>query len=287
MQDRKLIRIALVGKTPPRLIDDLLDYNPESRGANGWNLLADPAPLFRQDVFYLRRDESDCRHSLMKKLRTKAPVSDDEQPSGSTKYVVAAYCMNCRLHYEITADFCHQHTGQAPCRLSDETNPLHHLRLVESVYSKEDLGENVLNKYNNFIECHRWVCSGAGCPLTLEINISPPRLDKKLLSQITSPERVQARGKRVIAEEPDRYSGLGPLAVPQILSNLRTYLVDAKAAKDKSELKRIAARNKKFMLAFANDCASLFNYLDFTLIKEDSPEPDVSIIYFFILDYPA
>jgi ubiquitin carboxyl-terminal hydrolase 25/28 len=278
MQDRKLILIALAGKTPPRLINDLLDYDPRSSGRNGGNLLADPAPLFREGIHNLRNGESDCRHSLMSKPQTTTPGPRNEPPHGSGKYVVAAYCLECRLHFEITADFRFQNERQVPCSLSDETNPMHHLRLVKSMYSRENPGKFGLTKYNNFIECHQWVCSGAACPLTLEIKISPPRLDNKLISLITSPARVQARGKRVIAEDPDRYGGSAPLTVLQVLSNLRTYLSDAKEAKDKSELRRIATRNKKFMLAFADDCDNLFNHLDFILIKEDGPELHVSII---------
>lgn len=274
--DRRLTLTAPIGKTPPRLINDLLDYDPNSRAQNGRNLLADPPPLFKDGIYERRKDESDCHHSLMSKTQTDAPVSNDEQPTGSTRYVVAAYCMKCRFHFKIIASFRYRNGRHSPCSLSDDDNPMHHLRLVQSIYSSDDPDQYDLDKYSNFVEYHRWVCSAAFCPLTLEIKISPPRLEDSLLSLILSPEKVLARGKKVIAEDPNRYAGLGPLTVLQILGNLRTYLLDAKAARDKSELKRIAARNKKFVLAFADDCSSLFNYLGFTHIKEQDPEVDVS-----------
>lgn len=264
--------IALLGKTAPRLINDLLDYDPKSRIKNGKNLLADPAPQFREGFRHLRTSESDCRHSLMSKVQTEAPASNDEQPTPTTIYVVAAYCIKCRHHFKITADYRQQHGPQAPCCLSDEANPMHHLRPVESVYPRDDPAKYGLDKYTNFIEYHRWECSAPFCPLVLEIKIYPPKLDEPFLSLITSPERILARGKKAVAEDPERYIGFGPLTVVQVLSNLRAYLVDAKAARDKTELKRIAVRNKKFVLGFAEDCNSLFDYLDFTLIKEQDHE---------------
>lgn len=274
---------VIAGKTPPRLINDLLDYDPRPRARNGKNLLADPAPLFREGVHHEpRTSPSDCRHSLMRKPQTEAPVSDDEHPDDSTRYVVAAYCSQCRYHFQIIANF-HQQNGQrAPCCLSDEANPMHHLHIVESIYARDNTTKYGLDKYNMFIEYHRWVCSAPFCPLVLEIQIFPPRLHDAVLSLILSPERVLARGKKIVAEDPVRYAGLGPLTVLQILSNLRTYLSDAKAARDKSELKRIAARNKKFVLAFADECDNLLHYLDFTPITEQDAEVLYSLFAYFM-----
>lgn len=208
----------------------------------------------------------------MRKANTEAPASNDERPTAASKYMVVAYCSQCRYHFQIIANFHQRNAQQAPCCLSDETNPMHHLQIKESIYARDNPSKFALDKYNNFLEYHRWTCSAPFCPLVLEIKISPPRLHDSILSLILSPERVLARGKKVVAEEPLRYAGLGPLTVLQILSNLRTYLSDAKAARDQSELKRIAARNKKFVLAFADECDSLLQYLDFTPITEEDAE---------------
>jgi len=75
--------------------------------------------------------------------------------------------------------------------------------------------------------------------------------------------------------DPGRYEGLDPLKPVQVLSNIRSYLKDAKdqAEKDNTaDLKRIAKRNKKYVLAFADECDDLFNYLGFTTIEEQGPD---------------
>lgn len=217
----------------------------------------------------------------MLKAQAEEPIVIDE-PENGARCVVAAYCVKCRYHFQIIASFHQQNGLQDPCSLSDAEYPLHDLHLVESIYPRDSPTKFTLDKYTNFLEYHRWTCSAPFCPLILEIKISPPRLYTAILSLIISPEKVLARGKKVVAEDPVRYTGLGPLTVLQILVNLRTYLSDARAARDKTDLKRIAARNKKFVLAFADECDDLLHYLDFTPVTEDDPEvhcPLFSFIY--------
>jgi ubiquitin carboxyl-terminal hydrolase 25/28 len=227
----------------------------------------------------------DCRHSLMEKVeQSKAPVSNDEQPDGSTKYVVASYCAQCRYHFTITVDFSQRREGQSPCRLSDEANPMHHLRLAESMDSTEYAEKHGMTKYDSLTEVHSFVCSGVNCPVVLEIKVFPPRLTRSLLLMVTDPAKMNGRGRRVIKEDPERYAGMGPLVPVQVLLNLRQYLLDAKATTDPTQIKKIAKRNKKFVLGFADECDQLFEYLDFIPVQEESSDPGVRVIDSYFVD---
>lgn len=259
------------GKTAPRLIFDLLEHDPRFSGRNGRNLLADPAPMFKDKPLPPRRHPHECKHSLMKKpAQTNAPISEDERPDPGTIYVVASYCTRCKHHFTIGVDFTQASRGHLPCHLSNKDNPLHHLRLVESWNIKEQKRENVpFDKYDPVIELYRFVCSGAYCPVTVEIKISSPRLPLSILPTLVDAAELEARGNRVIAGEPERYVGLDPLTPTQVFSNLRQYLQDAKAARVQGDLRRIARRNKKYFLAFADECDDLFNYLDFKALTEE------------------
>jgi ubiquitin carboxyl-terminal hydrolase 25 len=273
-----LIRTLATGKTAPRLINDLLDHDPRYSSKHGRNLLVDPAPRYRGTQLPPRKSKLDCRHTLMKKEhQTNAPLSTDEHPDESTEYKVAAYCSTCQYHFDITIDFWPRKDRQTPCNLSDEFNPLHHLRLVKSTNSREHIEKHGVNKYYPLTEAHRFVCSGAKCPLVVDIRISPPRLSNGILSDILDTAKLEARGRREIKNDPDRYQGLSPIKPVQALGFLRQYLYDAKGAKSRTELKKIARRNKKYMLTFADECDELFEYLDFIAIKEASPEPEVSV----------
>jgi ubiquitin carboxyl-terminal hydrolase 25/28 len=89
--------------------------------------------------------------------------------------------------------------------------------------------------------------------------------------------RVVARGEKEIADNPERYAGLAPVRPLQALGYLRTYIKDAKHA---SEMvlppRNIARRNKKYMLAFGEDCEELFQYLGFTSVEEVQEKGEVS-----------
>ncbi|KAF4637933.1 hypothetical protein G7Y89_g166 [Cudoniella acicularis] len=280
MEDRRLPRGP--GKTAPRLINDLLDYDPKYREQRGGkNILADVAQRFRT-VATPRKRPTDCRHALMKIVpNTVAPVSDDEQPNGDTKYVVSTFCQRCRYHFDITVDFTRWKDHQTPCKLSDPENPMHHLQLVESIYTKDQPDRLQASKYNPTLELHLFSCSRKTCPVQVDIKISAPRLIRSMLGPIMDNTKLHARGAKEIQKDPQRYTGLQPVTAAVALGYLKTYLADARAARNQPGPKRIAKRNKKYALAFGTECDTLFEYLDFKTIKEDTQEPDEEPAYFW------
>ncbi len=253
--------MAFAGKTAPRLINDLLDHDPRYKLKDGRNILADPAPIYRTGAgnAVARKHPFACRHQLMAKDgRIIAPASNTERPNTSTKYVINAFCSDCSYHFEISVKFWKTGNAQSPCQLSDELNPLHHFRRIESAYEDELRREFGDNKYLTPLERHRFECSGAKCPTTLEIKIFSPRLSESLLKLVTDPKLVYERSKHEIANDPVRFEKQSPLEIIQVIGYLRQYLVDAKSGKGQSGRKRIAKRNKKYVLAFSDKCESIF-----------------------------
>ncbi|KUJ10644.1 ubiquitin C-terminal hydrolase-like protein [Mollisia scopiformis] len=272
------------GKTAPRLIIDLLDYDPRYPVKGGWNVLADFPPVFREGQLYLRKDLRACHHSLCKKeAQTNAPISNDQQPDRTTQWVVSTYCTRCRYHFKVSIDLYQRRSGQEPCHLLDPENPLHHFRLVESIDGREYKEKHGPNKYDLLTEAHRFVCTGSKCPAVLEIRVSPPRLPKNVTASIMDPAIVYTRGQREIKNQPERYAGQTPVTPSSAIGYLRQYLSDAKTTRDTGEVKKIARRNKKYMLAFADECDALFNYLDFRPIEEPGAEPGEEAAYFWQL----
>lgn len=267
------------GKTAPRLIQDLLDYDP--RFPASWNVLAEVSPIFREGQTLHVKDPRACRHALCaKENQSRPPVSSDARPNENTVYVVAAYCSRCRYHFEISVDHHPRRAGQVPCHLSDGTNPLHHFRLVDSIDGKQYKEKNGINKYDLLTEAHTFRCTGSACPVTLEIKVSPPRLAKGVMVSILDANTVFNRGKREMEKEPERYVGQKPVTPAAAIGYLRQYLTDAKTTTATpgaaGGVKRIARRNKKFMLAFADECDALYEYLDFKLVEEPGVDEGVS-----------
>ena len=69
-------------------------------------------------------------------------------------------------------------------------------------------------------------------------------------------------------EEPERYQESRPVTPIGVLHLLRTYLSDA--LNKNTAKKRIAVRNKRFLLAFSDECDDIFEYLEFGLVLEPS-----------------
>lgn len=213
---------------------------------------------------------------MLKAARSKPPVSDDEKPDLDTKYLVATYCQFCKHHFDITVDFTQGKRGSNPCRLADEQNPMHHLRLAATRNNAAD------GKYDPPAESYSFVCSASSCPVTVDIKVSAPRLPDNLLTSIVNATALEARGRRVIAGEPERYVGMDPLTPMVVFSNIRQYLSDAKSAPVNGEPRRIARRNKKYFLAFADECDELFEFLDFKAVTEESTDSSQVSGYLFI-----
>ncbi len=97
--------------------------------------------------------------------------------------------------------------------------------------------------------------------------ISPPRLDKGHVALLTDAKRTYARGVKVMKEDadPNRFVGSSPAEPCEVLHVLRTYLHNAL---HQTHSRKIAARNKRFRLAFGDDCDELLEYIGFNMVEE-------------------
>jgi ubiquitin carboxyl-terminal hydrolase 25/28 len=262
-----------IGKTAPRLLEDLYDYDSRRPRRAGENVLIDSPEIFTGGIARSRILKGDCHHAFFRKDAQSKTPNVDKIPAEGSRYISASYCGRCLHHFDIIADYGCRPERKIPCRPGSKY-PLHHLRHVTSE-TKSDLdvpqGED---KYDAWIEKHIWVCSASDCPVVIEIRITPPRLDREKADILANTERLALRGRRTIESEPARYEGYTSLLPAEVLSLLRAYLTDALLG----ESKRVAARNKKFKLSFADECDEIFEYLDFAPQYEQKPDGDVSQI---------
>ncbi|KAH8819632.1 hypothetical protein F5884DRAFT_20818 [Xylogone sp. PMI_703] len=206
-------------------------------------------------------------------LRTHTPTSPDARADGPPKYLAATYCLNCRYRFDIVVDYTQRPDRTESCNLASVFNPIHHLRLFQSTNrqdQKELYGED---KYNVITEAHQFVCTSPTCPVIVEVRICPPRLSNELMKLVLDPAKVDSRSRKIIASEPERFEGMDALRPLNILDYLRRYMFDA-LHKGPNEKKKISSRNKKFALAFADECDDLLHYLGFADSIEEGPNPD-------------
>ncbi|RKF75826.1 putative ubiquitin carboxyl-terminal hydrolase 2 [Golovinomyces cichoracearum] len=263
------------GKTPPRLISDLLNYVPRLV-EDGYNLLADPAQQF-QNKPLKRRSPNDCRHNLMRKdSQTQAPISDDISWNSSSQYFVSAICSSCRHHFKISVSVSSGEHNDF-CNMSQSEYPLHHLILTDSFRIRDYVAQAPVSKYHGFYETFEYSCTRIKCPIVVKIKITPPRLEKSLLQLIEDAPTLEKRGIKEIRKDPSRFSGQQPVDPFTALKHLASYLSDALHAQ--WEPRKIAARNKKFRLSFSDDCNDIFNYLDFFFFKDQVEGDDLNYFW--------
>jgi ubiquitin carboxyl-terminal hydrolase 25/28 len=193
----------------------------------------------------------------------------NERPDQSTRYFLATYCQECLHHFDISVDFGLMPEGGTACDVESEKQ-LHHFQTCSRQASATQKGHD----YQSVLQRNHFQCSAPACAARVEICIKSPRLDVGRLKPIITSERVYQRGQRAIAEEPERYATQEPLTSLEVLGMLRTYIKDA-LTKVPGDVKRIAFRNKKFLLGFANDCDELLQYLGFTHIQETTEDGDM------------
>lgn len=263
------------GKTTPRLIEDLLDYDPRNCKTKKYHLLADPAPQYIDPAKLqpLRTDHKDCRHDLILKLDQSSPaLSADGKADFTTPHIVATFCGKCRWHFEITLQ--HSPPGgiipREPCVLGS-SNPLHHFRYVQNK-SQRGIQPGATPKYEGYTELHYFKCSNTKCPAFLVIKITPPRLSKDALKNLSDSAKLEARRAAALRHtvqigNPNRYDKIPHQKPSDACFLLYRYIRDALTA-EPDESKRVRGDNKNFSLVFGRDCDELLKYLDFTEIKE-------------------
>lgn len=265
------------GRSTPRLIADLLDYDPRRRGINprsNASILADDPPRF-VDQEIIRTGPLDCHHNLLRKdSQTSKPPKDHKFEPGEV-WCSGSYCVNCKQHFTVTArygDF------EQCCNLHDAGNPLHHLIFngQQQIPEADRTNENGDPKHN-VVEEYQYYCSGHSCNLQVEVKIGHSRLLPKYFSTVLDAAKTVARGQKQIDAEPTRYQGAVPVRPLQALSYIWTYIKNAKASSEMLQVpKRIAVRNKKFLLAFGEDSGAMLEYLGFEMIEEVTENVEVS-----------
>lgn len=272
------------GKTAPRLLQDLLTYDPRHEQRATRNLLTSAPPQFDPDSNERRPAVSskNCRHTLLEKVeQTHTPPSDD-QFDPSVTYQVASFCKKCRFHFHVAISFVNDDDKDQPCRKSNKLCPLHHF-----VFDREEshggpslgLGGTQTNPRTHFFSC-----SASQCPVRLFVRVMPPRItdsDTQLLTDQALLRRRWEHAKQFAGERADTTMARR-VDAPDFLNR---YLQDSlNPVQGKS---RIPLLNRKFLKTFGKDCDSLLKKLGFKHGVEQDPDGEESEVWHLPQPPPA
>ncbi|KAK3941302.1 ubiquitin carboxyl-terminal hydrolase 2 [Diplogelasinospora grovesii] len=111
------------------------------------------------------------------------------------------------------------------------------------------------------------------CHQEVLLEVTAPRLKSEWIQLIADEDRVRTSIRIAKEEEPDRFSDLTQAQedayATGALATLNLYLKNILSDEEDSEpRKKIAVRNKRFLLQFGSDCSHIFHYLGFEIATD-------------------
>ncbi|KAJ8610423.1 hypothetical protein MRB53_038585 [Persea americana] len=132
------------GKTAPRLILDLLAFDPVK--ANSFHVLPQHPPQLGQQSFVPKSDA--CKHDFTIKQNQSLLPPLDTRPNQQSFYKIAILCKKCRLHANIAINYGE---SQDPCPTSE--CPLHHFqRSTSHDISDGNITSKLKQRYEDILQ---------------------------------------------------------------------------------------------------------------------------------------
>lgn len=237
----------VVGKTAPRLLEDLNSYDPRRFPTGGFNQLTQ-LPQQNEDgaVPTIPRFKNHCQHKWnVKDSQCNLPLILG-RPNPKIVSKVAAFCEHCRCHLSLSIDFPDARSSPCP----SEESPLHHFKHLPDIsLSRQKAGDpNIADSSNAWEDLQCFQCSTIDCSAKLAIRITSPRLRSQWVKLLTDKSLIKSRAQQVIADSPDRFEGHGVPLPSDVLVNLGTYVPTPYTKRTAGQF-RLITRNSSYVSA--------------------------------------
>ncbi|KAJ5606404.1 hypothetical protein N7510_009185 [Penicillium lagena] len=266
------------GKTAPRLVQDILLYDPAHPSSTGRNLLSEVPPVYpeRYNGALGFLSPSACRHNYVTKPNQTFHTPEDQKRRPGCMSKVHAMCTKCRCHVQIVVNY----TNGMNTFSQNLEGHIHHLVYKSGRQAGGSTSAEVTPK-GQLAETFHYQCSNLSCPAIVSLRILSPLLSPELVHLLTDQNVIRKRAQEAMAAQPERLEGMACPSSATVLDNLRLYV--SNTLKSGQPSKAITATNKRFMLSFGVDgmpCQKLFEFLNFTYQQENNtwqpPQPDPS-----------
>ena len=262
------IFLHTLGKTAPRLLSDILSYDPANQRP-GFNTLVDIPKFDNEEKKWLvdpTPSKNGCRHKwALDENHTVLPSLRPELAHPAV-FWITAHCTACRGQINVTLQF---EGSSSSCPSSDA--PLHHFIHLDFIPQSFATEENP-SESPHLRDVQYFVCTSPDCKANLQVVFRPSHLIPEWVDLLTNPERIRARAEPVIADDPERFEGVRIPTGADVLSNLRQYLLNGlpdsnpnKKSDEEPDSKprTIKAGNKRWLLSLGEPCAEILECLGF------------------------
>lgn len=252
-----------LGKTAPRLLQDLIDYDPRRPSYNDYNVLTE-IPFHDTG-----RDgdppisQNGCRHQwAIKRNQANLPEDGKYEPGRSTSWTFPCYCVTCRSHLDLKIEYGRDSGEFNPCPSTDR--PLHHFlyapELNQSEVADVDGIESDARTSTPWSpKCFR--CSAPQCGALVIIQLKPPKLKIDWVSQLTNKFVIKARAEKEMARNPEKFQGH---AIPTAGTVLETLAALTRGAIFETGKPPFPRDRKSWLLNLGEPFVELMIYLGFT-----------------------
>ena len=253
-----------LGKTAPRLFQDLLLYDPRKLPPSGFNILTDIPSFDEEEEGQLppppRVGKGSCRHQWSLKRNQCILPRNGYTADVETVWSLAAFCAVCRSHLDLQLDFRESRSYMKPCPSTKQ--PLHHFVYRPGSSKPGSLGGSARTEDGfPWSATHKFLCSSWDCHAVLTIRFKPPRLTQDWVDLLTDRFVIKTRAERVIANDPERFEGIAVPPPVDVLLHCKHYITNPLFNPEKS--KKIQGHNKRFLLSMGEPCADLLEYCGF------------------------
>ncbi|PWY88489.1 ubiquitin carboxyl-terminal hydrolase [Aspergillus heteromorphus CBS 117.55] len=259
------------GKTAPRLVQDIHDYDPAHPPASGRNLLSEVPPVFPDQyngpLEFI--SPAACRHTYVTKPNQSFLPQPDRRANSGNPAKVSAICPKCRYHLQLVISSI-PGIGQSSQNLPGH---IHHL-VYKSGRQRGGVSPEEITPKGQTTETFHYECSYLSCPVVVSVRASSPVLNDDWVHLLTDPELLRERAAEAAAAHPERLEGMSMPQPINVLDNLRAYISNSFDSKQQN--KSISAINKRFMSCFGVEgkpCKELLEFIGFTVKNEGFWEP--------------
>ena len=244
------------GKTAPRLLEDLLNYDPKPEDHNGRHLTGLSQIIGDDEAYDIDLHERSCQHRYALKFEQSFFPPVDARADNTSAWKVAAFCLACRYHVDLIIDFRGRDSYLNPCPNGEY--PLHHFVLDTR---GEDMGD--ISSAQTHTADFQFRCTAEQCQAALVIRMHPPHLRDDQLRLLTDIALLEARKEAAVRADPARFDEFQTAKPLETLGFLPSYFRDSLAVTRPTSRRRIPVRNRLFMLSFGSDCHELLEELGF------------------------
>lgn len=252
----------ITGKTAPRLVQDVQDYDPAHPPGTGRNLLSDVPPVYPEHYNGPQDFISPlaCRHQYARKEMQTFLSQPDQRRNTGTPSRVSAMCTKCRTHLQVVVNYAGA-IGQSGQNLSSH---IHHFA-YKSGRQRGGVSPVEVTPKGQVAESFHYECSYLSCSAAASVRVLSPVLADDRVRLLTNVDLLEERTDAAIAAYPERMEGIARPPPISVLANLRIYITNA--IRDVQRSKSISAVNKRFMACFGVEgrpCGELLEFLGFT-----------------------